>query len=86
MNAVTKSRKPRISPGGLWLLIVYKTNDLRYPRLEDLPDDRDLVEQNLNKIIENVRTEKDLDELLRLIDEVADGDAIETLERIAMHY
>lgn len=78
---------PKISPQGLWLLLLFKSKNAEYVDLEGLEGkERTWVEGLLNKILQNIRTEKDLDRLFSLIDEVADGDVFETLERVSMHY
>lgn len=82
--------KPRISPDGLWLLIVFKTAkdfDEVPLSIENLSDnEKQWVAERLERIISNVRTTTDLNRLLRLVDKVSNGDPFDVLERLSMHF
>lgn len=75
----------RISKHGLWSLICIKTSDIARWNLEALPDDeRQRIEELLERLLINLRTERDIDRLVKTLSEVANGSATETLERVTM--
>jgi len=78
---------PKISAHGLWTWIILKTNDAEKFDLSRLPqDDRNYALQLLEKLVRNIQTQRDIDRFSKLLDEISDGDALETLERIAMRF
>jgi len=86
MRPMTKS-PPKISVHGLWTWIVMKTNDAGKFDLSQLPRaDREYALQLLDTLVRNIRTEGDIGRFERLLDEISNGDALETLERIALRF
>lgn len=75
----------KVTKVGLWTMIVLKARDADNYDLSALTeDDRQRVEELLSRVLLGLRSEQDLSRLQELLDEVADGNAIETLERVAM--
>ena len=64
-----------------------KTNDVEKFDLSQLPRaDREYALQLLDTLVRNIQTEGDIERFEKLLDEISDGDALETLERIAMRF
>lgn len=77
----------RVSPCGLWTLILLKTNAQEPLALEELPDDdKAWALALLRRIADSIVTETDLQRLEKLIEELKDGNVLETLERVSMHF
>ena len=77
--------KRRISKQGLWSLIVLKTSDTERWDMSSMPEDeRERADELLQRLVSNLRTEQDIDRLVKVLNKVADGNALEALERLVM--
>jgi hypothetical protein len=79
----------KVSPHGLYRLIQFKTGDLTYPELDQIPDpeERFYIMQLLMRFGTNLRSESDLARIERLLEEIACDQsvgALDALERLVM--
>jgi hypothetical protein len=79
----------KVSLQGLYRFIQFKTGDVTYPELAQIPDpeERFYIMQLLMRLGTNLRSESDLARIERLLDEITCNQnvgALDALERLVM--